>query len=403
MSGVDQNTQNPIAISELIEQWSPYADDLLLHDPDGPGECVVRSGEIVAAGRSLESVVTRLGRWVDGVHDCADRRNARVRLRPAERNRCVEIAQDVSTALSGVAPNHVHFGTSVMYGEPVMYGTGEQPGPVPEVAAPPDQCWSPRVTVGVLDTGMDAHPWFARRPWFEEVPEVLDADDDSGQDRQAGHGTFVAGLVLRQAPGVVLRSVPVLSSLGFTDDLRVADGLRTLRSTASKRGEAVDVVLLTSGCRTPDDVCPPILREEVAALGSSVLVASAGNHRSQRPFWPAALPEVVGVAASGPNGELAEFSNSGRWVDCAAPGVDVVSSYVRLVPAVRNGAVRSRGVARGAVRGGAGEGRSYGYARWSGTSFAAPQVAGEIANSLHRGDGPALASKIASHSYPFEG
>ncbi len=399
---MDQSQQNRIAISELLEQWTPYADDLLLHDPDGPGECVVRGGEIVADGRSLESVVTRLGRWVDGVHDCADRQNARVRLRPAERNRCVEIARDVSSAVSGVAPNHVHFGSSVMYGEPVMYGTGRSADPVPEVEEPVDQCWSPRITVGVLDTGLDAHPWFARRPWFEEVPETLDADDDSGQDRQAGHGTFVSGLVLRNAPGVVLRPVPVLSSLGFTDDIRVAGGLRALRSAASKRDEPVDVVLLPSGCHTPDDACPPILRDELAALGS-VVVAAAGNHRSRRPFWPAALSDVIGVAATGPDGAIAEFSNSGSWVDSAAPGVDVVSSYVRLEPASRDGSSRHGTSRHGVVRDGVGEGRSYGFARWSGTSFAAPQVAGKVATMLHRGYEPALASKIANQAYPFEG
>ncbi|HEY3609868.1 MAG TPA: S8 family serine peptidase, partial [Pseudonocardiaceae bacterium] len=78
------------------------------------------------------------------------------------------------------------------------------------------------------------------------------------------------------------------------------------------------------------------------------------------------------VAAIGPDGTLAGFSNRGDWVDAVAPGVDVVSSYVRLLPA-------EEGVAPGTVT------RVYGAARWSGTSFAAPRIAAELAGLRHRG------------------
>ncbi|MGI8308800.1 hypothetical protein [Saccharopolyspora hattusasensis] len=64
------------------------------------------------------------------------------------------------------------------------------------------------------------------------MPEELDADGDAGQDRQAGHGTFVSGVVLQHVPGVVIRARRVLSSLGFTDDYTVAAGLRSLRRSA---------------------------------------------------------------------------------------------------------------------------------------------------------------------------
>ena len=166
------------------------------------------------------------------------------------------------------------------------------------------------MVVGVLDTGCDPHPWFAGRDWFDPVPEVLDADDDTEQDRQAGHGTFVSGVLLRHAPGVVIRAHRVLSSLGFTDDLTVAAGLRALRRDAAARGERVDVVLLTAGCHTAGDRCPPALVAELARFDGAVVVAAAGNHGSDRPFWPAALPEVLGVAASGPGGCLLYTSDA---------------------------------------------------------------------------------------------
>ncbi|MFC7583184.1 hypothetical protein ACFQYP_04855 [Nonomuraea antimicrobica] len=54
---------------------------------------------------------------------------------------------------------------------------------------------------------------------------------------------------------------------------------------------------LSFGCHTFDDRPPPLLSDAIAALADTVTVACAGNTASDRPFWPAALPGVVGVAA----------------------------------------------------------------------------------------------------------
>lgn len=358
------------SLEELVRGWRPHAPDLLLHDPGGGAEAVVRRGELLIAAQRASDELDRLGSWVDAVHHHEELGLARARLRGSERDRCVEIARDRG---AGVAANHVHIGSAALHGSPVMFGTGAEVRDCPPVPEPAQQLWEPPVSIGVLDTGLDPHPWFAARPWFREVREELDADDDSGQDRQAGHGTFVAGLVLRRAPGAVVRTRRALSSLGFTDDVRIAEGLRSF-------GRWADVVLVTSGCRTPDDVCPPVLRS--ALPEGAVVVAAAGNHGSSRPFWPAALPEVLAVGATGPDGACAEFSNRGEWVDAAAPGVDVVSSYVHLVP-------------------GNPDGRTYGCARWSGTSFAAPQIAGVVAEALHEGNRPGGAVEIARDRHSF--
>lgn len=261
-----------------------------------------------------------------------------------------------------------------------MFGTGEKPEFTHPVAEPPSAEWEPPVFVGVLDTGCDPHPWFTGRPGFEAVPEELDADDDSGQDRQAGHGTFVSGVVLQHAPGAVIRPKRVLSSLGFTDDYTVASGLRALRRSAQRRGESVDVVVLTSGCHTADDRCPEILASALRAMDPAVVVAAAGNHGRTRPFWPAAVPEVLAVAATGSDGKIASFSNTGDWVDAAAPGVDVRSCFVRMAP---------------------GGDREFGHARWSGTSFAAPRVAAVIATALQADRDPARARELVEHCYPY--
>jgi thermitase len=163
----------------------------------------------------------------------------------------------------------------------------------------------------------------------------------------------------------------VLSSLGLTDDVTVVANLRRARLTAADRGDHIDVVVLASGCHTANNECPPLVRREIGKYSDAVVVAAAGNQATSREFWPAALPEVVGVAATGPDGQLAEFSNHGPWVDAAAPGVDVVSSFVHLQAGGRSAPDT--------------EIRDYGFARWSGTSFAAPLIAAEIANRRRTG------------------
>jgi subtilisin family serine protease len=114
-------------------------------------------------------------------------------------------------------------------------------------------------------------------------------------------------------------------------------------------------------------------------------VASAGNDGTQRPVWPAAFKRVVGVAALGPDGERAPFSNFGWWVDACSTGVDVDSCFFDFVGSIE--AIRSHAsppdVSTGDVE------KFEGFALWDGTSFAAPRVAAAIACAMSLGlDGP---------------
>lgn len=356
-----------LRLAEVLDRMRPYSHSLVLHDPDGPQESLVRSGELLALPEAVEVAVERLGSRVDRV---VPGDVVRLLLRPDVRRRCVDLMSDLPDGL-GVAPHHVHFGAPVMFGTPELCASAA-PDPV---APPPVELWTPAVTVALLDTGLDPHPWFAGRPWLSEwglSPEVLDAECVRDRDRQAGHGTFVAGVLLRHAPGVTIRHRRSLSSLGLTDDLTVATALRDVQRQAEAHRSAIDVVVLTAGCRTADDRCPPVLRRAIERWPDTVVVASAGNNGDTRPFWPAALPSVIAVGATGADGRLADFSNRGEWVDAVAPGVDVVSSYVRIEPG-------EDGVAPGTTT------RVYGTARWSGTSFAAPRVAADVARLRHEG------------------
>lgn len=94
-----------------------------------------------------------------------------------------------------------------------------------------------------------------------------------------------------------------------------------------------------------------------------ILVASAGNDASCREVWPASFTDVVAVGALGPDGP-APFTNYGSWVNACAPGVDIVSKVFDLDK--EDTADPDERACRG-------------WARWSGTSCAAPNVGAQLA------------------------
>ncbi|WP_157430606.1 S8 family peptidase [Actinomadura macra] len=333
---------------------------LLARHPDAamvepvPGRpALVRRDQILVAGHDAGAAEDAVRHWYDSRHD--EEGVTRLRLRaPAKVDVCelaVQLAGDGRHRRLAVSPNHLVLGQPMWWSGPAGLPRPSRPVPAPEGGRARRD-----VTVAILDTGLSPHPWYADTDWFreqrDEVAEDLDADLDCELDAQAGHGTFIAGVVLRHAPSARLRAVRVIGGDGVGDEAGV---IRALAGLAA--GAGADVVNLSLGCHTFDDRPSPVLARTVAALARrTVVVACAGNAATDRPFWPAALKPVIGVAALDGD-DRAAFSNYGWWVDACAQGVDVASSYVTF------------------------DGRTdfEGYATWSGTSFAAPAVAGRIA------------------------
>ncbi|WP_238011963.1 S8/S53 family peptidase [Dactylosporangium sp. AC04546] len=202
--------------------------------------------------------------------------------------------------------------------------------------------------------------------------------DSSGVPQVAGHGRFVEGVIKSLAPGAVIRPRKALEPDGRGRTWQVVKAL-----AAAVLQDGAQVVNLSIGCRTSDGAPPFALRRAVEVLGErALLVAAAGNRwndagvaqRSQ-PTWPATLPGVVAVGAAG-----APFSPRLPWVDYLAPGVDVVSTFLDGVSTAEH--------PREAF---------HGFAKWSGTSFAAAHVAGAVAAALSR-PGPAPAAQPSSRA-----
>lgn len=66
------------------------------------------------------------------------------------------------------------------------------------------------------------------------------------------------------------------------------------------------------------------------AVGKSVVVVAAGGNERQEGnpvTYPANYAGVIGVAATDRYRNAASFSNTGRYVDIAAPGVGIMSTY----------------------------------------------------------------------------
>lgn len=210
------------------------------------------------------------------------------------------------------------------------------------------------VVVAVLDTGAQLdHPDLAPHltdgydfvdddPVPADEGNGLDDDGDSLVDEATGHGTHVAGIVLLVAPQSQIMPLRVLDSDGLGNAFQVAQAM----IYATDHG--AQVLNLSLGTSLPSNV----LLEGInyARSAGVMVVAAAGNLNSTEPQYPAANEGVIAVAALDEQRLKTSFSNYGSWVDLAAPGESIYSTYP-----------------------------IDGYGWWSGTSMATPFVSGQIA------------------------
>ena len=336
-----------------------------------------------------------------------ERRRIRPRYEPLEGTELFQVYLDpaddrlapVPEIVSALRATEVRPGARRPRVYPVQVAFGA-PHPVPFPTAPPrpgqplavlplagDEPGA-GVRVAVLDSGVvDNHDWLGnrvdKRPQDVEGPEF---DDDKRLQFYSGHGTFIAGVVLQHAPGATVVARRIFAGNGLIDDLQLAEALRQLPE--------VEVLNLSLGGYTHDDIGMPATADALGDLFDRypgvVVVAAAGNNGDSRPVYPAADKRVIAVAAVDDAGQRACFSDFGDWVNCCAPGVDMPSTFFTVraepAPAMPPDCLQSPPV---------GEVDFDGWALWSGTSFAAPAVAGAIAAMIRPGtDGREAAFRL---------
>ncbi|MFD7024130.1 S8 family serine peptidase [Promicromonospora sukumoe] len=290
-----------------------------------------------------------------------------------------------------------------------------------------------RPVVAILDTGIGHHPWFdepgtavLRGATLDGDPigtypeEDIDAEREGRRDGEAshldpyaGHGTFIAGIVHQTCPDAALLPVRVYGGDGTASEWDFARSVERLlefhlRGLAGVPGYfPVDVVVIASGYYLEhpedDDDYEGVYRGRLRDLRRAgvVVVVSAGNDGSSRKTFPASwAPSVrrtrdglvhgdlhdlspdytplLGVAASNPDGTLADFSNDGPWIAAVRPGVNVLSA----MPTTFDGSAEGRRSADGLRHTVDPDDFTHGFGTWSGTSFSAPRLAGQLAAAI---------------------
>lgn len=230
--------------------------------------------------------------------------------------------------------------------------------------------------IAILDTGI--HTSHSDLNVYHQktlVSGTSSANDDNG------HGTHIAGIaaakdnsigVVGIAPGAKLWAIKVLDRNGAGALSTVIKGIDYIRQYANQ----IEVANLSLGCQCKSTAFDTAINNAVKA-GITFVVAAGNSGKDASTFSPANHPNVIAVSAigdsdgkcggfgpstgSGGDDKLASFSNYGSVIDIAAPGVEIFSTY-----------------------------KSNSYATMSGTSMAAPHVAGAAAlyEAAHSGVSP---------------
>ncbi|HYE76936.1 MAG TPA: S8 family peptidase [bacterium] len=205
----------------------------------------------------------------------------------------------------------------------------------------------PAIKVAVLDTGIDlGHADVAAKVVLTK--NFTSTTSTSVQDGN-GHGTHTAGTV-----AAITNNARGVAGVGFNTALMIGkvlsnSGSGSLSWSASGLVWATDngakVVNLSLGAYSGS-----------LALGDAVNYAwnhgvvvccAAGNNNTSSLFYPAAYTNAIAVGSTDSADRKSSFSNWGSWLDVAAPGSSIYSTY-------KNGTYRTL----------------------SGTSMASPHVAG---------------------------
>ncbi|MGE7215646.1 S8 family serine peptidase [Priestia koreensis] len=204
------------------------------------------------------------------------------------------------------------------------------------------------VQVAVLDTGVGPHEEVNVVKGVSMVSYTTSFRDDHG------HGTHVAGIIAAKnntrgtvgvAPNAEIYAVKVLDSNGngYLSDI--------IKGILWAINEQVDIINMSFGTSTPS----PALEQAINIAtqnGIQVVVAAGNSGSSKTPglLYPAKYDPVIAVGSVDKDMNRSSFSSYGPELDLVAPGSSIQSTYL-----------------------------FNSYARLSGTSMAAPHVAGDLA------------------------
>ncbi|OMP66643.1 S8 family peptidase [Domibacillus epiphyticus] len=206
------------------------------------------------------------------------------------------------------------------------------------------------IKVAVVDTGVAPHDDLVLAGGKSFVDYTASYNDDNG------HGTHVAGIIGAEDNSFGTKGVAPDADIYAVKALN-KDGSGNLSSILAGIDWAItnkmDIVNLSLGTETHSEIFKSMV--DKAYANGVLVVAAAGNDGTadgsgDTVDFPARYDSAIAVAATDSSNKRAAFSSTGNMVEIAAPGVSIVAPYL-----------------------------NNGYARSSGTSMAAPYVAGQLA------------------------
>ncbi|WP_075981631.1 S8 family peptidase [Bacillus massilinigeriensis] len=217
------------------------------------------------------------------------------------------------------------------------------------------QAWNANLTgkgvrIAVVDTGISPHPDIKMTGGVSITSYTRSYYDDNG------HGTHVAGIIgaennhfgtIGVAPDADLYAVKVLDQEG---NGYVSDIISGIDWAITNK---MNIINLSLGAAYDSYALHQVV--DRAYKNGILVVAAAGNYgrvdgTGDTVMYPARYDSTIAVSATDPNNIRGNFSATGNTIEVAAPGVDILSTFL-----------------------------NNGYAYMSGTSMAAPYVSGTLA------------------------
>lgn len=207
------------------------------------------------------------------------------------------------------------------------------------------------IRVGIIDTGIsNKHPDLLAnvKGGVNTINPRKNWNDDNG------HGSHVAGIaaaldndigVIGVGPAINLYAIKVLGASGSG---YLSDVIEGIQWAVANNMRVINMSLGTSA-----DI-QSFHEAVIAAKNAGIVIAAAAGNSGGSVIFPAAYPEAIAVSAVDQSDVIASWSSRGPEVDLTAPGVSIYSTY-----------------------------KGTGYATLSGTSMAAPHVAGSAALILN--------------------
>ncbi len=182
------------------------------------------------------------------------------------------------------------------------------------------------IIIAVLDTGTDLnHPDLQGR--LVTGLNIIQPEEEPIDD--VGHGTHVTGVIsatVNNLEGVAgmtwydkVMPIKVLDQTGAGTTYSVAQGIIWATDHGAK------IINMSLGNYAQAEFLHDAIR--YAFDKDVVLIAASGNDNTDQPGYPAAYPEVFAVGATDYQEQRAPFSNYGSYIDVAAPGVTIASTY----------------------------------------------------------------------------